>query len=285
MARVLVSAAVAAIAALACATAAAAPRITFVRQDGGSTTSDTYTRVYTIKADGSSPFEVTDDPPPVSVAYTAWRPDHKLILFATPGLQTVRPDGTHRHALSHFQPPSADSPTYRPDGKLIAFTENNAKENTKYAIATVHRDGSHLKQLTKFSQNDTDPTFSPSGKSIAFVRGGQIWRMHADGTHMKKVTNGSCEALAPDWSPGGKRIAYGCNGRILSISYTGTGRRTVVRRLDIGGASAGNPAWAPDGKRIAFDADGSLYTVKPDGHHLNQITTQTGNRFDSRPDW
>jgi Tol biopolymer transport system component len=265
---------------------AAVPRITFVRQDGGDTTSDTYSRVYTVKPDGSGVFEVTHDQPPVSTYYTAWRPDHKLILFEGSPFETVRPDGTHRKPLPKFKRPSGDSPSYRSDGKAIVFTTNNLDgENTHYAIATVKADGSGYHRLTKFGLDAQNPTFSPTGKSIAFERGGQIWRMRSDGSQMKKVTNGSCIARSPDWSPDGKRIAYGCNGRILSIRYSGSGRHTVVKRAQIGGGSADNPAWSPGGSRIAFDAEGSLYTVKPSGSGLDQITVQTGNRFDDRPDW
>jgi Tol biopolymer transport system component len=265
---------------------AATPPITFVRQDGGDTTSETYSRVYTIDSNGLNLVEVTHDPAPVDTYWTAWRPDHKLILFVGRPLERVKPDGTHRKPLPKFKRPSADSPTYRADGKLIAFTTNNLDgENTHYAIATVKADGSGYHQLTKFSLDAQNPTFSPSGKSIAFERGGQIWRMRADGSQMKKVTNGSCVARSPDWSPSGKRIAYACNGRILTVKYAGGGRHTVVKRVQVGGGSADNPAWSPGGGRIAFDAEGSLFTIKPSGAGLSQLTVQGGNRFDYRPDW
>ncbi|MEA2351634.1 MAG: TolB protein [Thermoleophilaceae bacterium] len=270
---------------LAAPSLASSPRITFVRQDGGDTTSNTHSRVYTVKPDGSGVFEVTHDGAPVDTYYTAWRPDHTLILFVGRPLETVKPNGTQRHELPEFKRPSADSPTYRSDGQLIAFTTNNLDgENTHYAIATVKSDGSGYHRLTKFSIDAQNPTFSPSGKSIAFERGGQIWRMRSDGSQMKKVTHGSCVARSPDWSSG-KSIAYSCNGRILTVHYGGGGRHTVVKRVQLGGGFADNPAWSPDDSRIVFDAEGSLYTVKTDGGGLDQITVQTGNRFDERPDW
>lgn len=284
----IVSLAAVALLALAAPASAGVPRITFVRQGGGDTTSTTWARVYSVKPDGSGVKEVTHDSPPVDTYWVAWRPDFKLILFVGRPLETVRADGTHRHKLPHFNRPSADSPAYRPDGKVIAFTTNNLKENTHYAIATIHPDGSHYKQLTKFKLDCQNPTFSPSGKSIAFERGGQIWRMRADGTHMKQVTHEAHGAKSPDWSPNGKRIVYArADGQDLySIKYRGTGREFIVGGPAlVPSANADSPAYEPNGKRIVFDNDGALWTVKPSGQGLAQLTHPTGTQADYRPDW
>lgn len=268
--------------------AASTARIAFIRQGGGDTTSDTWARVHTVHADGSRVFEVTDDPPPVSTYYVAWRPDHRLILFAAPGLETVRPDGSHRRPLPHLKAPSADSPTWRPDGRLIAFTANDGRDNPLHAIATVKPGGRRYRRLTPFRLDCTDPTFSPSGRAIAFVRGGEIWRMHADGTHMRRITHEDGGAASPDWSPNGARIAYSSGGSIFTIHPDGSGRKEVVPAMALPAgpyASADDPAWSPSGKRIVFDGEHALFTVHPSGNELRQLTFPTGNEFDYRPDW
>jgi Tol biopolymer transport system component len=67
-------------------------------------------------------------------------------------------------------------------------------------------DGSGLKRLTENGAQDGLPTFSPDGKSIAFVsnRGGPwaIWVMNVDGSGQRKLfdTGGSYGSGENDWT-------------------------------------------------------------------------------------
>src|SRR5258705_4466221 len=69
-------------------------------------------------------------------------------------------------------------------------------------------DGSGLKQLTSGAASSTTPRWSPEGKRIAFVTGGQVWTMEDDGDNKDKVTKIATSAAAPAWSPDGKWIAF-----------------------------------------------------------------------------
>ena len=72
----------------------------------------------------------------------------------------------------------------------------------------IQIDGSGLKQLTIEAVSSTTPRWSPEGKRIAFVTGGQVWTMEDDGDNKDQVTKISTSAAAPVWSPDGNWIAF-----------------------------------------------------------------------------
>lgn len=57
------------------------------------------------------------------------------------------------------------------------------------------------------------PRWSPDGRQIAYVKGGQLWTMRADGGAARRLTTRA--AAGPSWSPDGKWIAF------ASLSCTG----------------------------------------------------------------
>lgn len=103
-------------------------------------------------------------------------------------------------------------PQLSPDGRWVAYTVgvvNKAENKTLTHIFKVKLDGSDQKQLTKGDASHSQPRWSPDGKHIAYVTGGQIWVMEEDGDDAKKVTSISTGAGGPVWSPDGKWIAFG----------------------------------------------------------------------------
>ncbi|MEP7212375.1 MAG: S9 family peptidase [Acidobacteriota bacterium] len=103
-------------------------------------------------------------------------------------------------------------PQVSPDGRLIAYTigvVNKDANRTVTHIYTMSPDGSNQKQLTSGDKSSSSPRWSPDGKKIAYVTGGQVWRMEPDGDDKKQVTNISTGAGNPVWSPDGKWIAFG----------------------------------------------------------------------------
>jgi len=78
--------------------------------------------------------------------------------------------------------------------------------DTKGDIFVMNADGSNQVNLTRYSENDTKPTWSPDGSRIAFVsfRDGKrdIFTIAPDGSDVQRLTNDKDMDEAPDWSGG-----------------------------------------------------------------------------------
>ncbi|MGB8459755.1 MAG: S9 family peptidase [Candidatus Acidiferrum sp.] len=121
-------------------------------------------------------------------------------------------------------------PAWSPDSKLLAFTSNRSKPdpdltyNTDiWVVDASNTDkGAHLTQVTSNPGADTSPTWSPDGKSIAYV------------TNLDpKLFDYATKHLAISPAAGGP-------AKVLTLSLD----RNVI-----------NPHFAPDGKSIYFIAD------------------------------
>ena len=102
-------------------------------------------------------------------------------------------------------------PQVSPDGKHVVFTIGDVNYDLNKVITQIYLtgiDGGGMKQLTNGDDSSTAPRWSPDGKRIAFVTGGQIWTMESDGDNKDKVTKLATTAAAPVWSPDGKWIAF-----------------------------------------------------------------------------
>lgn len=131
------------------------------------------------------------------------------------------------------------------------------------------------------------PSYSRDGRRIAFYRDDGLWVMNADGTGVVQVTAGV--DWEPTWSPEGGRIAFVreqaemMKFELFVINVDGTG----LTQLTFDGATARDPAWSPDGQWIAFasdvDGDFEIFLIKPDGSGLTQLTFN--DQDDGGPSW
>ena len=65
----------------------------------------------------------------------------------------------------------------------------------------------HLNQITE-NPADTEPAFSADGRTIAFVRAGDLYSVRPDGSGQRQLTSGSTLDSAPIVSPDGKRVVF-----------------------------------------------------------------------------
>ncbi len=109
-------------------------------------------------------------------------------------------------------------PQISPDGTNVAFvvtTMDKATNKGSSDIWIVPVRGGEARRLTTSPASDSQPRWSPDGRTIAFTstRSGspQIWTIAPDGGEAVQVTRMSTGASGPVWCPKGQKIAFVSN--------------------------------------------------------------------------
>jgi Tol biopolymer transport system component len=161
--------------------------------------------IYMMEADGSKVRRLTNNPALESEA--TFSPDGRSIVFVSDrtGLFEVYmmpAEGGPAKQLT-FDPFGGLLPDWAPSGKQIAVI-NNCCSPDNSDIFTLGVNGKNLTQLTQDFGNNTNPSWSPDGASLAFDHsaGGapDIYTMGADGSDPVDVTNTpNVVEIDPDW--------------------------------------------------------------------------------------
>ena len=117
----------------------------------------------------------------------------------------------------------------------------------------------------------TDPAFSPDGRSIAYAsdRAGNfdIWVQALDGSQPRQLTHSPAPDTQPAWSPDGTRIVFRSErdqGGLFRVSAEG-GPETQLTSFGV------HPVWSADGTQVLFRTDSlvggqsAFHAVSPDG--------------------
>ena len=127
--------------------------------------SDGSSNLWTMLADGSDKFEITNDPRYFD-SEPNWSPDGSTLVYQRTGdgifgdLYLVSSAGGAGRALMPANPLAYGQfgPTWSPDGQLIAFTSKHA-DGEHYQVWTVWADGTRLAQRTQELVQHADPVW------------------------------------------------------------------------------------------------------------------------------
>ncbi|MBC7896618.1 MAG: PD40 domain-containing protein, partial [Cytophagaceae bacterium] len=150
-----------------------------------------------------------------------------------------------------------------PDGRTIAFE----LLGDLYSIPTA---GGTATRLTSGQGYDTQPRYSPDGKSLVFLsdRNGSenVWLANADGTRPRALSRGErLNFVSPTWTPDGKYVLVTRAGQLWLYHVDG-GTGVQMTGLRAPGAPANAPplpallgsAFSNDPRFIWVNANGNL---------------------------
>jgi dipeptidyl aminopeptidase/acylaminoacyl peptidase len=250
-------------------------RLAFVAKRGGE---DAHRQLYVMPAAGGEPECLTDLKE--DVGEPAWSPDGTKLVFSA-----RVPDEAYEEEDEKKRKPRRFK---RLQFKLDSVGWTGDRRRHLYVVPA---DGSaEAKQITDGDYEDSRPTWTPDGKSIAFSSSrsenwdiellGDIYVVPAEGGEPKQLTAGDSNHYSPAYSPDGKLLAvkwdpggydFPRHAQIAVVdAETGGNRRILTASLDRTCdpyPELREPIW--DGDSIVFaieDAgDVHLYRVSPDG--------------------
>jgi len=204
---------------------------------------------------------------------------------------TVRPDGRDLRQITQVDGDGL-LPDWSPDGRQIVF-EIDRPTPPFCSIAIMKADGSNIVELTAPNANvcDNDPSFTPDGSRIVFVRldvdanEEAFWSMDLGGGDQQHIGLGGSD---PNLSPNKRRFSFVANNGQPGGTALFTSRidgSDVFQVTPFSFDVAVKQDWAPDGQHLVFSQNGDLLmpgvsaniaTVRPDGADVRLVTHYQG---------
>ena len=193
---------------------------------------------------------------------------------------------------------SNDSPSYSPNGGVIAFSSDRSGV---FQIWLMGAGGGDQRNISPDGMCSAYPSFSPTGRRIVFVHypdttctgNPDIWTVRRDGANPAQLTNTPAQReLLPSYSPDGSKIVFSSHTStpgtfaVFTINANGTGRTRITPRF----LDASFPDWSPDGTKLVFASHGSqpdsnIWTIDPDGQNLHRVLPKPVGYDNTAPKW
>ena len=193
-----------------------------------------------------------------------------------------------------------------PVGSTIAWTFNERGARNIYVASGPDF---AARKLTSYNDDDgqelTSVTFSPDGRTVVYVRGGdhgsnwpaegnlmpdpasspiqpklQVWAVAVSGGATRLIGEGDEPAI----SPKGDRVAFVRDRRIWIAPLDGS---KPAEQAFFARGTSDSPTWSPDGSRLAFESnrdDHGFIGVFTDAEHSIQYIAPSTSR-DGGPQW
>ncbi len=227
--------------------------------------------------------------------FLAWSADGERVYLRVNALADPRIIAVEAASLRARDIP-IDAYTYhlaaRPDGQAILFAFSHGLGLGSEMWLAAPGGGQRNKFYTDAESILAFATWSPDGKSIAFIKVpdsqvpytlGELWVMDAEGGNAHKLSDADAgHGYAAAWSPDGTRLAFvqrsnpddsradrSLEALVSNIAVVEAASGEVTQITDFRRGRAETPVWSPDGNTLSFN-----YVL--DGRMEVQVANLTG---------
>ncbi len=199
------------------------------------------------------------------------------------------------HKVEQFQ--------FSPDGRRIVYLSSRLGD---HHLWVMDADGANARAVNPHHQvhqtrdgPSVQPRWSPDGRWISYLSGGDIYVAAADGSLPPANLTYGNGGTTPRWTPDGDHLVYvrndaGGHAQIVTIPSTIPRDRIDITWLTSGNHSAFDPQISPDGRWIAFTSDRSgkddrkrndIWLMPTAGGRPRLLTTGSAEDLDDTPRW
>ena len=152
--------------------------------------------------------------------------------------------------------------SWSPDGSNLVYT--NVSSLSIISVKGGKPEEIQLPPITRSRTNLFEPSWSPSGKRIAFTEphdnnnlNSTIWTLTPDGNNPIKITDGNSFSDNPVWSRDGRRLFFisdmgGGSNDIWWVPIEASGKPSGSAKCLMPGVNVSSIALSPDGTRLVF---------------------------------
>ncbi|HEY6290725.1 MAG TPA: protein kinase [Terriglobia bacterium] len=197
-----------------------------------------------------------------------WSPDGRFIAF----IRNMNPSDSRKSAVisvpalggperrlaetDYSTQPGGRGLTWSPDGRFIAINSASPNESGLFLVST---ESGEKRQLTRppGGAYDSDPAFSPDGRTLAFVRQAALWR---DDVYLQNIGSAQAKRLTFDntgiwglaWTPDGRDLVFSSQRSGFTTLWKIPASGGEIEAVAGVGANAALPSISAHGNLLAY---------------------------------